>query len=247
MTENQTIIVKKNYPMRRLVAGIFSIPMLLLLSVVFTIPLVFLARPDTPGFSAMLSMTLICEVLTIVWMVRYAWGDKIKPYVEALALQKPQWKHTLIAFVVGVAFFFGLQLWAMLLSLLGLTIESSETSVTLGELAGWERVIFLYIFSFTLVPVVEELLFRGAILHSFKNSNITKYKNWLSILFTAFLFAIVHQQGFSTATDWSILVWIFLMSTVYGWMVVKWKSVWVSVASHMGYNGMTMLATVFLM
>lgn len=248
VVSGKRIVVRKNFEARRLFAGLVSIPMLLLLSVVLTLPLFLVFSSGLQSsLPLMLGLTLVAELLTVVWIVWFAWGDKVHKYVEAMALRKPTVKGIVVGLVLGVVCFFGLQGFAILMSQFGLNMESSETSVSLGNLAGWERIVFLYFASFTVVPLVEELLFRGAIMHSLLNSKMKgRFRVMASVVLTAFMFAIVHQQGFSTASDWLVVIWVFLMSIVYGCIVVKYDSVWVSVASHAAYNGMTVLATVFL-
>lgn len=238
--EKVEVVVEKNYPSRRLLAGFFMVPMLLLISALLLVPF-FIVAPDlATAMWVALPITIVGELLAIYWVLSYAWeSDRWK---EALSLYRPKVKHLLLGLGIGVLLFGGLQGVSYGLEAIGFGVESSDTSITLGELAGLERWVILYFFSPILVPIVEELFFRGALLNSFRKSTIPgKWATPVAVVLSSVLFALVHFQGFSEVSDFALIGWIFVVAVINALLVLKFKSIWVAAASHIGYNGVTVL------
>jgi membrane protease YdiL (CAAX protease family) len=87
-----------------------------------------------------------------------------------------------------------------------------------------------------LVPAIcEELFFRGMV---FKFAQSLFKKWWLSVLISAFLFAIFH-------TSISELVPIFLAGLVLGWVYYITSSIWMNILLHLLFNGLQVLIGVY--
>jgi uncharacterized protein len=85
------------------------------------------------------------------------------------------------------------------------------------------------------VPIVEEILFRGILFRGLKNN-----MNWvLSAVITSALFGAAHGQ-------WNVAADTFLLSMIMCWMVNKTESIWPSIALHMMKNGVAFLALLFI-
>lgn len=92
------------------------------------------------------------------------------------------------------------------------------------------------IFLIALVPAIcEELFFRGMV---FKFAQSVFKKWWLSVLISAFLFAIFH-------TSISELVPIFLAGLVLGWVYYITSSIWMNILLHLLFNGLQVLLGVY--
>jgi sodium transport system permease protein len=78
-----------------------------------------------------------------------------------------------------------------------------------------------------LVPVGEELAFRGFILGGLQH----RFTPWKAIVLSAFLFAIYHMNVFQFAPA-------FLMGVVLGLLAVRSRSIWPGVLLHAVYNGL---------
>lgn len=234
------VIYEKNYPSRRLLAGIFMVPMLLLVSTLMLVPVMAINIDLATRLGVALPITIAAEIIAVVWAVKYAWEPD--RWREALYLYTPKVKHVLLGLAVGGLLFLGLQGFAFALDAVGYGIESSDTSVSIGSLEGVERWLVLFLLSPIVVPIVEEIFFRGAMLNSFRNSTIPeKWATPAAIALSSVLFALVHVQGFSTVSDFALPVWITGVAVVNALLMLKFKSVWVAAASHIAYNGITVI------
>lgn len=234
------VVYEKNYPSRRLLAGLFMVPMLLLVSTLLLIPIMVINIDLATRMGIALPLTILAEVIAIYWVVKYAWEPG--RWKDALYLYKPKVRHLFLGAGVGLLLFVGLQGVALGLDALGYGIESSDTSVSIGSLDGPERWLVLFLLSPIVVPIVEEIFFRGALLNSLRNSSIPgKWATPLAIVLSSILFALVHMQGFSTVSDFVLPVWIAGVAVVNAILMLKFKSVWVAAASHIAYNGITVV------
>lgn len=96
-----------------------------------------------------------------------------------------------------------------------------------GDAAAWLRVSLT---AAVLIPVGEELFFRGLLLRGF----LGRYGRMNALLLTALLFAIVHLN------PWGLLS-IFLVGLFLGWLVLRTGSLWCACLAHGVYNLMAVL------
>lgn len=236
------IVVEKNYPLRNRIIGFASFPLLLMFSTILVVPFVMF---NSYTFTVGLVLTIAAEIITIAIALSYtdSWGM----WAKKLRLQNFTWKTVFLGFGLGLLMFIVLQLLAVLSANLGYTVGDSDTSSSLGGLSGIERVLLLYIAAPFLVPMIEEIFFRGYtmgfIQDSFKNSKVGA---WVGVIVSSLVFGLAHTQGFSSYGDIFLIVWTGLIAVVNALLMLKFKSLYPSFALHMGYNGVTVLSTVFL-
>ena len=89
----------------------------------------------------------------------------------------------------------------------------------------------------TVIPFVEELLFRGFIQNFLMRALGTKW----SIITTSILFASFHYAPAQGATNVLILTGLFSFSLLVGIMCLKKSSLATAVGMHAGFNGATLL------
>ncbi len=94
--------------------------------------------------------------------------------------------------------------------------------------AGWVRVVLT---AAVLIPVGEELFFRGLLLRGF----LLRYGRRSALLLTAILFAVVHFN------PWSLLS-IFLVGLLLGWLVLRTGSLCCACLAHGVYNLVAVVA-----
>lgn len=236
------IVVEKNYPLRNRIIGFSSFPLLLMFSTILVVPFVMF---NSYTFTVGLVLTIAAEIITIAIALSYtdSWGM----WAKKLRLQNFTWKTVFFGFGLGLLMFIVLQLLAVLSANLGYTVGDSDTSSSLGGLSGIERVLLLYIAAPFLFPMIEEIFFRGYtigfIQDSFKNSKVGA---WVGVIVSSLVFGLAHTQGFSSYGDIFLIVWTGLIAVVNALLMLKFKSLYPSFALHMGYNGVTVLSTVFL-
>ena len=77
-----------------------------------------------------------------------------------------------------------------------------------------------------LLPLCEELAFRGFLLGGFQR----RFGPWRAILLTSFAFAVYHMNVFH-------FIPIFLIGLVLGMLALRTRSIWPGVLVHAGFNG----------
>lgn len=226
----------KNYDKRRKIVGFGVVPILFLVSLIIAIPVpFFLSDPTDIPIQVGVGVSLAAEIIALLWAL---WWAGLLPLREMIYFRVNKLWHLALGVGAGLGSYVMLQLVAYGAHLItGEAVESSETSKQIGELTGAGGVIFLVLFVAILAPFFEELYFRGVVLGSFMHSSLNK--PWLAIVVSAVSFGIMHIQGFSSVTDFVVLLWITIMGAGFAALVLWTKSVWTSVAAHVTYNGIT--------
>ncbi|MCK8815886.1 CPBP family intramembrane metalloprotease [Natroniella sulfidigena] len=93
--------------------------------------------------------------------------------------------------------------------------------------------LILVFFSLVIIyPVVEEVIFRGIILRGF----LTRYKPWLAITGSTFLFAVLHLNPWQGAAT-------FVLGLFLGWIYFKTNSLLLAIIGHSINNLIVVLST----
>lgn len=236
--------VEKNWPSRRMIAGIFTFPMMALFAVVLLTP-VYIFQQEK-NFALLLAGTLVSEILAILWAKNYAWKEET--FKETLYLNKTKMSTVIYGALAGIGFFVLLQVFAALFVHFGVNFGSSETSKNLLNLSGPVGAIITFVVTPFVVPVLEECVFRGVILHSFLESTLKNKKSCtvFSVIFSSLLFSLAHVQGTSSFNDWFLLAWIAAIAVVNAVFVVKTKSIYPAIALHVCYNTTTAYLSLFI-
>ena len=245
MTE---VMPARDFSLRMRVAAYTSLPALLFVSSLAAIPLVAVALvrgtdPTNISILAALLLTVVAELAVVG--AALAWTHQFKTARDVLGLKNFRLKTVAMGAGLGLFFLVGLQVLAVLLAASGNSVESSDTSVSLGSAEGFQRYLVLFLIVPLIVPFVEELYFRGYVLgfllkgHRLEGQDVRAKMVKVSILFSALFFSLAHFQGASSATDFFILIWIFMFAIVLGVVRVKTDSIYPTYAAHLVYNGLT--------
>jgi uncharacterized protein len=81
-------------------------------------------------------------------------------------------------------------------------------------------------------PIVEELIFRGAVFHALLTTPLGKSG---TVIVTAALWAVIH----GVTAPWVFVGIIFLMGIVLGVLLLRFGSLWVTIACHATWNLLT--------
>lgn len=94
------------------------------------------------------------------------------------------------------------------------------------DYAGYENSLFwALLFTVVFPPIFEELAFRGFLFNQLRN-----FANpWVTIIATAFIFALVHFSFIS-------ILWIFPFGMVLGYLRYRYKTLWLGMIVHFIHN-----------
>lgn len=85
-------------------------------------------------------------------------------------------------------------------------------------------------------PITEELLFRGAFFSALASSPVGKVG---AVLITSALWALVHRLS---PAPWLFVGVLFIMGIVLGVLLLRFGSLWVTIACHVVWNAISSLA-----
>jgi membrane protease YdiL (CAAX protease family) len=95
----------------------------------------------------------------------------------------------------------------------------------------------------TLVPLVEEFLFRGL----FQNYLGGYLGPKIAILFTSLIFAAFHYASEQGSSNIELLIGLFLYSCFIGIFYMRERSIWTPIAMHASFNAITLFFTIFVL
>lgn len=104
--------------------------------------------------------------------------------------------------------------------------DYAEASASLSQTG-----VLMVLATVVAAPLVEEVIFRGLVLSRLRRT----MPGWLAVLISALAFGLCHGQ----------IVWIayaFVLGLVFGFMDLRARSVWPSLAAHVVFNGIGQLA-----
>jgi membrane protease YdiL (CAAX protease family) len=81
------------------------------------------------------------------------------------------------------------------------------------------------------VPILEELMFRGPLFAALRHSRVGKYG---AVVLTAAAWALIHMTA-----PWLFILVIFFMGLALGWMLLRFGSISVTIAAHCVWNSIT--------
>ena len=166
-----------------------------------------------------LSSILFCWYLVRKGVVR----------LDKISFAVPHWS-VLLASVVALCFFF--------LPEIALTEALSLPDFMEDEWEGIVSSILGLIVIGILVPITEEMLFRGAVLRSLQDWDKLRSKPWLAILLSGVFFALFHLNPAQMPSA-------FLMGWFLGWLCYRTGSLIPGMVVHVFNNSVVCIASMF--
>ena len=232
------VVVVKDYAMRNRLLGLFSLPMLLLTSAVMVVPFAIL---NMLNVGTAVIATVAAEVL-VIYVGLNTVDAVVSGWEKKLRIQKFQWKTVMFGAFVGVFMLVLLQCVAILLKSMGVSLASSNTSASIGQLDGFWRYFIMLLVAPIVVPFVEEVFFRGYTMGFVQDSFSDKKKGAIvGLIVSSVAFGLAHTQGFSTVSDFFVITWSTVMGLVTGLFLWKTDSIYPSYALHVTYNLLTVV------
>ncbi len=187
---------------------------------------------EPPVRVGMLALYYAVQIAVLVWLVRRRGGDP----ASALGLRasRVSARH---AFTSGVLVLGGLvatrlvaSLYAYVTRSLGLMPSATTDLPTLFG-ANATGLVLAIVMVVVVGPVVEEAVFRGALLEGL----MARLGPWPAIVAQALLFAAFHRSLW-------LLFPTFVLGVVLGWLAHTRDNLWPSIALHALYNALTVVA-----
>lgn len=203
-------------------------------TVVFTAASIFFAikyqNPDRVYEAYMESantLSFFCAVAIIAGLVLFFALQK-KKVSRALYLGKPSVSTVALCFIMGISLNFST---TFIMSFLpkSLLESYSEASSGLGE----GSLVWYILAAVIMAPVLEELIFRAMMVSRLS----TATGNMLAILLSSAVFGAVHGH-----IVWS--TYAFLLGLLLGVIFVRSRSVVAGIATHLGFNLVSLIARV---
>lgn len=85
-----------------------------------------------------------------------------------------------------------------------------------------------------IAPVIEELIFRGIIMHGLMRN----YPKWVAIFFSGLLFALFHLNPWQFPAT-------FLLGLLLGWIMIRTRNIFACILGHAINNGLVLLAITY--
>lgn len=161
---------------------------------------------------------------------REIWGKKLIAW-EDLLFGAATW---LISFPI-------VSLWSELVALVCLLlfnyISVDQLAVKNLKIIAEKPLLFeLTLLSvFTLIPLIEELLFRGFL----QSWLVTKMRASLAIVTTSLIFALFHFSSSQGITNIELISSLFVLSCFLGFLYEKRRSIWAPIGLHAFFNGIS--------
>ena len=94
----------------------------------------------------------------------------------------------------------------------------------------------------TIVPIIEELLFRGFLQNFFQSLAGPKW----AIFLAAMLFSIFHYADMQSYTNIELMAGLFLYAIFLGIFYCRNRSLWVPIGMHASFNGLSLFFMIFV-
>ena len=178
-------------------------------------------------------LTLLCAAGVMVTLLIRRWGARsVDGGVLGLGFSPPQGKHVAIATALGLAAPIAGGLLTQFLA------GDHEVSQSVSEIAGKAHVgmrIALLPAVVLVGPLVEEALFRGALLATLR----ARFGDGWAIGISAILFGLVHLPDL--AWLWYAVPNLVLIGLVCAWLRVRGGSIWPAFVAHAVNNSLATL------
>lgn len=185
-------------------------------STLVILPLQFFGNDPQPAASPyvqILTMTLF-SLITAVVFIRLHWATPTRQYLKS----RP-WLTVVWAVIASIG--------AVIPSMAFQELMPELPNLVEEELSGIMNAHGGYFVVCLLVPLVEELVFRGAVLRSLLNWKPSRH--WMMIVVSALLFSVVHMNP-------AQMPHAFVIGLLLGWMYYRTQSIVPGVAFHWANN-----------
>lgn len=171
--------------------------------------------------------------MAIVARAARTYGSAFVPAVGLRSVKDPG-AYLLGAIGVAVLARFAAGWYAIILQALNVQLPGQNVDISRllpGGFLGWSAAFLLLV---VVAPFAEEVVFRGVLLSSMRD----RWGDWPAILGSSAVFAAVHVNPY-------VALPIFGLAIGLGFLFVRSRSLWISMACHATFNAIGFIALVF--
>lgn len=179
---------------------------------------------------------LVCSYVVQVGVVIYAahkLGTRFGPAVGLVPVRNAgAWALAAMGLAIAVRLLSGV--YAVVLQQLNVQLPGENIDVTQllpGGPVGWVAAFLLLV---VVAPFAEEVVFRGVLLSSMRD----RWGSGWAVVGSSLLFAAVHVNPY-------VALPIFVLALGLGYLFLRSRSIWVSMACHATFNAIGFVALIF--
>lgn len=200
---------------------------------------------DLP-ISLNLVLTHFCLISTtaIILFISGYFKSGLGSVKRIMRLDKFKIFHLLIGFISGIVLLSSIISVDILLSQFFDPLESDpvETTNRVLNAQGTLNVFLTAVSVSFLGPIFEEFFARGAVMGLIENSKPgEKSFRIFAVIFSSFVFSILHFQGLSDANDLKTLLVPLVSGVIFSLLAIRFDSIYPAMSAHMSYNGAILL------
>jgi membrane protease YdiL (CAAX protease family) len=186
-------------------------------------------------------LAIISYIVPVVWLLLKYKGPKVYKKIDEHVSRKTKWINLVIMQIILILFSNGMimiSFWVLNhIGFFDIIINLRQTDLLLldEDLTSTYRIISNCLAMTRLIiigPIVEELIFRGILLHKFA----LKWNNRVAIIVSSGIFSIFHLNSI---TD--VFIDVFVVSVVWSLLYIKSRRIIVPMIAHMVYNAIVTL------
>ena len=185
---------------------------------------------DSKLFIAITILFTIIGILIVYGMYRRQlksendWGFNRKPHWD--------WHRLLLSFIGAILL---VLVSIVVQAALGLSTKTTSANQSALDALARQAGDFYKPMIVLIAPIFEETIFRGMVFNTFFAKE-TPLNRWVGIVFSGFLFAVLHDSGF---TKYIFVYWA--LGCVLAWIYTQTKDLRYSIIAHMLYNSLGFL------
>lgn len=164
----------------------------------------------------------------VLWLIFWMYKKQLQEVNDWQFNQEPHWQLRKFWRAV-IGFFLITILGSIMLLLVSQGKSVSANQAALDKIQVNSGNLFKIMVAFV-APFCEEVIFRGMFFNTFF-TKATRINKWLGILVSGFLFAYMHDAGFS---KFILVYWV--LGCVLSWVYMSTKDLRYSMLTHMAYN-----------
>lgn len=183
----------------------------------------------TAGLTALEAVAIFLSVAIFgVWRKKLTWAD--------IGFKPASASWLLWAGITAILFIPIIGLIALAIQIaLGLPIENPQLDFLAPQDINWSGILAMVVFGGFIVPVAEEIFFRGVLYRWMRQS----LKIWPAIIISSLIFGLMHG-------DIAVAGATFIMGIILAWFYERSGSLWAPITIHI-INNATKLVLLYVM